>query len=400
MTPMVHGLDWLLQPMRTQEFIDTIWARKHHHVERGIPGFYDDICTSAAIEAYLDAARVPISSVRLISVTDEMPRNQFRFEDGGLDVVEIRNAFNKGYSIVLNALDRYMPAIASISHAIEIDLNFECQVNAYLTPPGSQAFPVHFDDHDVFIVQLQGTKAWSIYENNIMDSTRLSERDDLDLAVLPEPAAVTLRAGDALYIPRGMLHAAQTQDAPSVHLTFGIHAPTVKNLVVETLNALALRENRLNDRLPPKLFECADARSQAIEMVRGVTMMLAGDGLVGDGMGSLQDSLVRRGRCHVRGQMVDNTLNTQRIENTTRLSRYSPLYSRVMQMADGVALQFGQSLVNAPMSHLQAMLFVSKASDEFTVGDLPVIDPQEQVAFARHLVTSGLLIIRELAPTS
>ncbi|MFM5893301.1 MAG: cupin domain-containing protein [Novosphingobium sp.] len=385
--------------MSTEEFIENIWARKFHHFVRSTPDFYDKLCTPEDIEAYLDSARVPVSAVRLTSVNDELPRTRFRFEDGSLDVVEIRNAFANGYSIVLNALDRYFPDIAEVSHAVEIELQFECQINAYLTPPGSQAFPVHFDDHDVFIAQLHGTKLWTIYENTVVDGTRLAQRDDIDTAGLPEPLTVTLSPGDALYIPRGMLHAAQTQDTPSVHLTFGIHPPTLKHLIVEIVEAMALRDGRLSDRLPPRLFECPGSRLQVIDMVRKAAMLLAEENSVADGLGSLQDNLVRRGRCHARGQMVENSINSHRIECTTKLVRYSPLYSRVMGTADGVALQFGQSLVNAPMGHLQAMLFVSKATGAFEVGDLPGLEAEAQLEFARTLVTSGFLSLQESLPT-
>ena len=37
------------------------------------------------------------------------------------------------------------------------------QVNAYLTPPAERGLDIHFDFHDVFVVQLAGAKRWHVW---------------------------------------------------------------------------------------------------------------------------------------------------------------------------------------------------------------------------------------------
>ena len=36
--------------------------------------------------------------------------------------------------------------------------------NMYLTPPGTQGFAPHYDDVEVFIMQLEGKKRWRLYQ--------------------------------------------------------------------------------------------------------------------------------------------------------------------------------------------------------------------------------------------
>ena len=43
--------------------------------------------------------------------------------------------------------------------------------NMYLTPPGTQGFAPHYDDVEVFILQLEGKKHWRVYEPRTAQET-------------------------------------------------------------------------------------------------------------------------------------------------------------------------------------------------------------------------------------
>src|ERR1700740_932743 len=112
-----------------------------------------------------------------------------------------------------------MPRIASLSPSIEVELNFPIQVNAYITPPGSRGLVPHYDDHDVLILQIQGSKIWHLY-NGVEIAPHKMQRVDKEVppAGLPLPADLRIDVGDVLYLPRGLVHAADTDTEPSIHL--------------------------------------------------------------------------------------------------------------------------------------------------------------------------------------
>ena len=72
--------------------------------------------------------------------------------------------------------------------------------------------------------------------------------------------------------------------------------------------------------------------------------------------------------------------------------KYQPLYSRVTAVAGGVALQFAQLSINAGSDHEAAMLFVSRTTEPFRVGDLPGLHAAQQTELARTLIASGFLV--------
>ncbi|KAL3788220.1 hypothetical protein HJC23_004687 [Cyclotella cryptica] len=102
-----------------------------------------------------------------------------------------------------------------------LESEFGCMVgsNAYLTPLNSQGFAPHYDDVDVFILQLEGFKRWRVYPpiNKKETLPRASSRDYTEKEVEEmgeEEVDMVLGPGDVLYLPRGWIHQAETVTRP------------------------------------------------------------------------------------------------------------------------------------------------------------------------------------------
>ena len=101
--------------------------------------------------------------------------------------------------------------------ALEASLGCLVGANAYLTPAGgSQGLAPHWDDVDVLVLQVEGRKAWRVYEP-LPEHTLATTGPSGDLVAggrLTRPGRLALEAvlspGDVLYIPRGTVHQAQT----------------------------------------------------------------------------------------------------------------------------------------------------------------------------------------------
>ena len=86
--------------------------------------------------------------------------------------------------------------------------------------PGG-AFKMHYDAHDVLVLQVHGSKHWFLYADpEIAPVHHVKQGNPAAREVVYE---TVLKQGDVLYVPRGMYHRAAVTDTDSVHLTFGIH---------------------------------------------------------------------------------------------------------------------------------------------------------------------------------
>ena len=74
-------------------------------------------------------------------------------------------------------------------------------------------------------LKLNGTKKWKLWKNPEMELPPGDSSNDLDPEILGEPTEeVELKPGDMLYMPRGLIHCAQSgPDESSIHVTFSVN---------------------------------------------------------------------------------------------------------------------------------------------------------------------------------
>ena len=384
------SLAWLLAPLTVDDFLGAIWGRTHHHVSRDRADYLVSLRDDAdSVDELLALFRPHLSLVSLVRESERKDQYRYRLADGSLDAAAIGRDFADGYTIVLDSVQRYAPGIAELSQSLEVELNFATQVNAYFTPPESQGFAAHSDDHDALIVQLQGAKVWHIYPGVDVAPHEMWRHEAIPTAGLPAPVDVCLEAGDVLYVPRGRVHAAESTSELSVHLTVGLHAPTLFLLATRVLNALNTSDDRIHAQLPPRFLSDPDVRSGLVGLMSGITEALQQPEALAEGLDSLEADLVRRGQCKPLGTGISDAVA---IDDQTRVVKYQPLYSRVTEKSGAVALHFAQSVVNGTADHKSALQFVANSTAPFRIVDLPELSELQRLELARTLILQGFLI--------
>ena len=336
-SPGVHpvlSLAWLLEPLSVDRFLDEIWGTDHHHIARGRADYFDDLFPQPSTpDALLELFRHEPSGMRLVRGQDKKGADNYRLADGSLDVAAVRNDFADGYTIVMDGIDQYVRTIGTLARSLEVDLNFPTQLNAYITPPHSSGLVPHYDDHDVLVLQIQGSKSWHLYVGADRPAREIQRDTEKAVALetLPTPTELLLDAGDVLYVPRGRVHAAQTHAEPSVHLTVGIHAPTVLMLAIGALHSQSFRDDRLNARLPARhLDDVSSTRRFGTWYGTPIADSARPRRARRRCRPACRTSWSRRGKCPPVGKIT----SANAVDGQTRVVKYQPLYSHV-KTADG-----------------------------------------------------------------
>lgn len=234
--------DWLTQNLfnsiSKENFFSDIQGKKWFHTRLTQPAI-NDLPSWDSLNLFLSNHRLSHPRVRMSregATMDELTILKQRSTLRGeliYDTLQNRAYDNLrlGSTLVLDAIDSAMPEVRRIASSLTNNFFVRSQANGYVTFSESRGFGLHWDDHDVFIVQVHGKKTWHLYGN-----TRIAplHRDFHDKH--PEPTeileTIELTPGSLLYVPRGCWHDVVGQGEPTFHLTFGVTPPTGIDLLV------------------------------------------------------------------------------------------------------------------------------------------------------------------------
>lgn len=378
-------------------FLDHHWGRAPLHRAGADPGAFADLFSLDDVDRFVTESAPRSPSFRL--VRDGRPLDASRYTrtariggqvvPGVGDPVAVMRELAGGATIVLQGLQRSCPPLARLARDLELELSHPVQVNAYVTPAGSRGLGVHYDTHDVFVLQLAGSKQWSVHppvlEDPLASQPWKGGRADPGEACL----SVDLHAGDVLYVPRGFLHSAQAQQALSAHLTVGVVTTTWHDVVTRLVSAAAT-ERELRRALPAGYADDADGLATGV----GDALVRLRAWLDGVDPRVVADDTIRRfwaGRGpQVPGQL-GQVLALGALDDATVLARRRGSVCHLVRRPDRLEVVLAGRSLAMPPALSDAMARIA-GSGPFPLGDLAdLLDGPSRAVLARRLVLEGLL---------
>lgn len=234
--------DRIIAPMTREEFLSRHWEQSWLHL-KGAPGRFTELMPWDELNRLLANARLAPPLVRLSQNGETLPSDAFMHTPPGtghlprMDAGKVAVLLAQGATLVLHMVEDISPAVRALARAISETLQGRSYVNLYASWKTQRGFDLHWDAHEVLVLQVQGRKRWQIHAP--------TQEYPLDAGVPPMPKGEPvwqgmLEEGDILYLPRGWWHMAEPVNDPSLHLTIGISPVNGLNM----LNWLAARLRR------------------------------------------------------------------------------------------------------------------------------------------------------------
>ncbi len=248
------SLDKVLAPIQLSDFEAQFWGKQHLLLSGRTKDIYDEILTLKDIDFILN--NLNHRHIQVIKNDMSITSNNFESSD---DLELILESFNQGASVILNRLEKSWPPIKELCLSVfdSVKICKSVFANVYLAPSKSQAFDKHVDYQDTFIMQLEGSKLWRIFDPQYMfplDQTQCNKANSF-LAESKLQNEVILKKGDLMYIPRGTPHEVLTLNEESLHITLSIIPFTYADVITSVFSHVSENNSDFRSSLPWNFFD-------------------------------------------------------------------------------------------------------------------------------------------------
>jgi bifunctional lysine-specific demethylase and histidyl-hydroxylase NO66 len=400
-----HALARCVDPWSVEQFLAERWQQAPLLLKRDRPDHFRDLISLTEFDAIVAHTGLRHPYFRLFKDGTPIPVSAATtarqlgpdLDTGLADLGVIYDEYGDGATIVLQALERWWPRFQRLCREFEVTLGHPTQAHAYLTPASARGAPVHYDTHDVFVLQVEGAKTWRVWQPLKSLPMRLSEDTYEPEAVAAhvkehEPLIdVELGAGDSLYLPRGYVHDVVADRERSLHVTLSVMvyrwADLAEAVVVRRLAELAdvesFRESIPFGRAP--LTAAGPAmRDRYLQLATDLLRGLDFDG----GLDLMRSRMISYAVPSFRGRLLD--LHRAEIELDQQVFVKDDAMSWLSDGGEKATLLVGASVVTFDRRFLPALRHVT-SSDSFRPKELPGgLAADDQLALARRLVEAGL----------
>lgn len=396
---------YLIAPHTAADFFARYWQKSPLLIKRTETDRFQSLIPATDVLAVLSLVeQFPSDAVDLVG-SARIIRHE-RESTGSL-----ADFFTQGATIRAKGLERFVGALKTLCRSIEQELRFPTRANLYCTPAASRGFDLHFDTHEVLVLQVLGKKRWQAFEPIVKlplehvprlpfetdpeallrsRGGREAGQGNIQAEELGALAVDTmLEPGDCLYLPRGFVHGAEALDEPSVHLTIGIHVLTWLDLFSVALGQSAYRHEALREALPVSSLEDPESRNELGREFAERIQLFSQDPQLEAALAALIASFDRSFNLTTETVTADSLDPETRLEGKGQLQLYAS--------ADGAmtGLALGQNIFWMPGGFAPAMRFIVE-HQSFSPRELPgQITDNGKLAFLRRLVDDGFLRIAD-----
>lgn len=380
----------ILAPFDRARFLAEHWERKPLIVRRDDRAYWRELITLDDVNHVLTSRHLHHPAVGMTNAARKIGPEEFSFPSGLVDTARLYRHFAEGSTITLNGFETEHPALALLCRSMERELSIRFQTNLYFTPAQAQGFRTHFDSHDVFVIQVHGSKHWTLYDTPVELPYRRQEFNPAEYTAGPVSAEFVLHEGDMAYVPRGVMHDARTTGEESLHVTLGVLFTSYTDLLVEALAMVGLGDPAFRRGLPPGFARPGFDRAALREEFRALCRRFAERADLDAALELFIDDVIDTRQPLLPGQ-IDELRALGALTEDTALSARPALLYRLREAGDEVVLQVYGSAIRFP-AHVREPLAWLLEQPRFTPAELPgTLDPAGRLTLVRRLVREGVL---------
>lgn len=229
-------------PFNTIEFLNQYWQQNPILMRQAfdLPDLIDaDELAGLALE----------DSVESRIISHEPETDAWHLKHGPFSEDDFNELPENHWTLLVQAVDHWIPEVRALMKSFRFLPQWRIDdIMISFATPGGGVGP-HFDQYDVFLIQLEGKREWKIGQTCDESSDLVDQMPVKILADFQEQDKWVLEPGDVLYLPPALAHWGTSVDN-SITLSVGFRAPAVNEVVSDFghyLSSVSSDFNRYHD---------------------------------------------------------------------------------------------------------------------------------------------------------
>ncbi len=385
-------LAWLVSPISKGRFFSDYWEKKPLVINRETPDYFSHLLSFKDIDTVITSPETKHPNVFLTNADKDDKELAYIGRNNTIDTAKIYEGYTNGSTIVLNGLHKRIKELASFCRRLEKEFSFPFQTNIYMTPSASKGFKTHYDSHDVFVLQISGSKHWFIYDTPINLPLSGQKFDSSKHNAGEVTLEFDLFPGDLLYIPRGVMHDARSNNEDSLHITVGALTNTWTNLMLEALAEVCLNNVAFRQSLPVGFTHSSFNMNEAEQVFCNLLKEFSEKANLKNALNIFVDELSCKQNTAIEGQL-EQLRQIDNINRDTLFSSRSNLIYRIESNEERCSIIYKETELSIPSSAIQTLKFALEEVD-FTIQDMPRdLDEPGRLTLLQRLIREGLVKI-------
>ncbi|MBU2938377.1 cupin domain-containing protein [Lacinutrix sp. C3R15] len=389
--------DWLIHPIAKETFLSNYFEKEVLHIKQDksrTSSYYNQLLTRNVFDLFLNEQNVKYPDVQLVGTSIDFKHREYLHPDNSINLPKLYKFYAEGATINVVGLNNYLMSLGELCDHLTKETSHRYQTNIYCTPKEKQGFNTHYDSHDVIVLQIHGSKEWEIYDNPVELPLKGPQNFTPEMDLTPTlKQNITLKEGELLYIPRGVMHNAKTTDTSSIHITLGLMGTSMFKLVSNSIANAATNNVEFRKYLPFGYINDKQLKDEIIQSYKKLIGQLENDIDLNTIINDMEDEVIKQVPSKLVGQLeLIDGLNENKIDyyNSTFslrkniLIKYEVVDEELIIKANGLEHSFPDYVYNT--------FHIMYTKDRFNFKELETdLDDEGKEVLLEHLITEGLV---------
>lgn len=232
----------VLGDITAQQFLAEYWQKKPLLIRNAIPNFQPPVDGNDLAGLALE----PDVESRLVVGSN------WKIEHGPFEEQRFQSLPEKDWTLLVQAVDLWIPEVADILDHFGFLPRWRIDdIMVSYAADGGNVGP-HYDNYDVFLLQGQGQRQWSVGDLCDQNSALIPHPNLRILADEPSNQQWTLNCGDMLYLPPKYSHHGVAIGECTTY-SIGFRAPTVTEMLDDLTTEIMSKGNNIDTFKDPLL---------------------------------------------------------------------------------------------------------------------------------------------------